>query len=203
MQFAWRRGQDSNLRPSGYEPDELPLLHPAPVTVPPTITESQPFVAVVFTGGVGTLGAHPAGDTPMSDEQDHIALLIIQANHLKVIAEEAQRAFQNAQSELVDLMETHGVPSANAFEEQTGLHYTGTLVKSETSELDEVSLRHDLGPHLWELVTKRVIDKKKLDAHVVTGDITPATVAKNTLTKPRRPYVRFTVKPQRYNVTGT
>ncbi len=23
------RGQDSNLRPSGYEPDELPLLHPA------------------------------------------------------------------------------------------------------------------------------------------------------------------------------
>jgi hypothetical protein len=23
------RGKDSNLRPSGYEPDELPLLHPA------------------------------------------------------------------------------------------------------------------------------------------------------------------------------
>jgi hypothetical protein len=23
------RGQDSNLRPSGYEPDELPLLYPA------------------------------------------------------------------------------------------------------------------------------------------------------------------------------
>jgi hypothetical protein len=27
---GWLRGSDSNRRPSGYEPDELPLLHPAP-----------------------------------------------------------------------------------------------------------------------------------------------------------------------------
>ena len=30
---AWLRGADSNRRPSGYEPDELPLLHPANATI--------------------------------------------------------------------------------------------------------------------------------------------------------------------------
>ena len=27
--YVWLRGPDLNRRPSGYEPDELPLLHPA------------------------------------------------------------------------------------------------------------------------------------------------------------------------------
>jgi hypothetical protein len=29
VEYAWLRDQDSNLGPHGYEPCELPLLHPA------------------------------------------------------------------------------------------------------------------------------------------------------------------------------
>ena len=33
LTISWLRGQDSNLRPLGYEPNELPLLHPAAYVV--------------------------------------------------------------------------------------------------------------------------------------------------------------------------
>ena len=33
MRFSKLRGQESNLRPLGYEPNELPLLHPATTNI--------------------------------------------------------------------------------------------------------------------------------------------------------------------------
>ena len=41
MTSNWLRGKDSNLRPSGYEPDELPLLHPAAAKAMSTLVVCQ------------------------------------------------------------------------------------------------------------------------------------------------------------------
>ena len=38
MLVGWLRRSDSNRRPSGYEPDELPLLHSAERSIPPPMT---------------------------------------------------------------------------------------------------------------------------------------------------------------------
>jgi hypothetical protein len=132
----------------------------------------------------------------MPNDHKELALLVIQANHLKVIAEEAQRAFQSAQQEIVDLMQTYSVPRVSAFEDETGLRYTGTLVESDVSELDQDGLRKSLDQSMWERVTRRVVDPKKLEAHVITGDIDESVVAKHTVVKRRKPYIRFTVKQQ-------
>ena len=42
--LVWLRGQDSNLRPLGYEPNELPLLHPAPLNRIPSTAAFRPDV---------------------------------------------------------------------------------------------------------------------------------------------------------------
>ena len=49
------RGSDSNRRPPGYEPDELPLLHPA------TLSSSEP-VSRILSRAVIHLGSRVAPD---------------------------------------------------------------------------------------------------------------------------------------------
>ena len=133
----------------------------------------------------------------MSKSVDRVAMLVVQANHLKTIAEEAQRAFQEAQDEIVEIMESQGIPSVSTLEESTGLQYTGTLVVGESVEFDEAALRKTLGVKMWDEVTRRVVDRKKLEARIATGDITAKAVEKNTIRKPRKPYLKLTVKQQR------
>ena len=46
---AQLRGEDSNLRPPGYEPDELPLLYPAAVKLA-LVTLSEPQLYTTHRG---------------------------------------------------------------------------------------------------------------------------------------------------------
>lgn len=130
----------------------------------------------------------------MPSNHKELADLVIHANHLKVVADEAQRAFREAQDQIVDLMQSYSVPTVSALEEETGLYHTGTLVESEVIEIDQEGLCNSVDAELWEKVTKRVLDPVKLDAHMVTGDLDPKIVNKNTIIKRRKPYIRFTVK---------
>ena len=49
------RGKDSNLRPSGYGPDELPLLHPAKLVTEERFELSRPFRTSRFECGASAI----------------------------------------------------------------------------------------------------------------------------------------------------
>lgn len=76
-----------------------------------------------------------------------------------------------------------------------GLIAQGTLVAPQpTLVLDEGKLKKNLGAKLWVAITTRVLDRKKLDAFLASGEIDAAVIAQCSNESPRTPYIKITVK---------
>lgn len=73
-----------------------------------------------------------------------------------------------------------------------GQRVKGTLVEPTHMVLDEAKLKRRLGAVLWNKITSRVLDRKKLDALISTGVIAPGTIAQVTTEVPTTPYVKIT-----------
>lgn len=67
-----------------------------------------------------------------------------------------------------------------------------TAVRAERVVTDPTKLRQKLGPILWKLVTSQVLDTRKLEAAITTGQINPAIVAAASTIVPNKPYVKVT-----------
>jgi hypothetical protein len=70
----------------------------------------------------------------------------------------------------------------------------GTLVKASTVVIDPDKLKGDLTAAMWKRVTKQVLDKEMLEAHVATGDIDPNVVAAASEEKFSKPYIKVSGK---------
>lgn len=68
----------------------------------------------------------------------------------------------------------------------------GTLVEGSVIEIDPEGLKKALGPAMWKKVTKQVLDKEKLEAHIAIGDVDANVVAGVSKEKDRKPYVKVT-----------
>lgn len=99
----------------------------------------------------------------------------------------AEQVFE-AEKRLIDALESKGQKSVSA----NNGDLTGTLVKGSTITINEESLKKALGAGLWKKVTKQVLDKERLEAHIVTGDIDPNVVAQHSTEKDRKPFIKVT-----------
>jgi hypothetical protein len=69
-----------------------------------------------------------------------------------------------------------------------------TVVKGTRLKIDEDRLKKNLGATMWAKVTKRVLDKAKLEDAIARGAVSPVDVATCSEEVPNKTYVKLTEK---------
>lgn len=71
-----------------------------------------------------------------------------------------------------------------------GKSYSVTKIQATSVRIDEAKLQKGLGAKLWEKVTTRVLDKKKLEAYMASGEVDATVVAKCSEDHENAPYLK-------------
>lgn len=66
-----------------------------------------------------------------------------------------------------------------------------TKVQPVRTVIDENSLKRSLGEKLWMKISTRILDKKKLEAYIATGEVDPMIVAECSTENPSSPYIKL------------
>lgn len=75
-----------------------------------------------------------------------------------------------------------------------GRAYNLTYVQGHTTYVDEVGLRKALKAKVFDRYTKRVLDRKAMEAAMSNGEVDPVTVSKYVTERPKKAYLNYTDK---------
>jgi hypothetical protein len=118
--------------------------------------------------------------------------LLVALRQAKVEAEAASNRVEELQAALIEEMKATGDPTVHT--QLGGEAITGTLVEATRIKVDEAKLAKTLGADLWNKVTKKVLDKEKLEQQIAAGKVNPTDVAAVSEELPNKPYVKVTAK---------
>lgn len=104
---------------------------------------------------------------------------------LKAKAEAAQLLFEEQQERVVKTFEAQGRKTMKSGTVKA------TLVERSLTRYDERGLAKALGAPVWNKVTKRVLDKPKLEDAVDKGEVDINVVAQHATVVPSKPHIRF------------
>ena len=136
-----------------------------------------------------------------NDSDREIDQQIRHLDRLKRIKDQAEADFNEAQERFVKMMESLGQQSASTSSadvitsegKRVLRRWKATVVSSSTTKVNEVTLKKALGATVWKKVTKTVLDMRKLEDAVATGEVDPVVVASHSEIVPRKAYVRLSV----------
>ena len=109
----------------------------------------------------------------------------------KVTLDTYEQMKKDQQADLVQEFKDGGFKSHSVAAD--GMKVTGTLVEPERVKIDEERLKKAVGTEVWNRITSRTLDKKKLEALLALGEIDPNVVASCSETSVS-PYIKIAMK---------
>jgi hypothetical protein len=100
---------------------------------------------------------------------------------------------KDSQTRVVKAFQVAGTKS-HKFVGPDGSVYSASFQQTEKVTLDEAKLKKRLGSALWNQITTKVLDRKKLDAAVAAGDIKPTDLSACSNVSLSAPFTKVTKK---------
>lgn len=101
--------------------------------------------------------------------------------------EDDRRALEETAIQMIEALGESGISW-----DYNGKPARASVIRSGTIKFDEQGLEQGLGPEIWESITKRVLDQKKLEDGVARGSIDIETVTQYSFEAPKKPYIKVT-----------
>lgn len=129
---------------------------------------------------------------PVYAKPDELEVAISTLSNLKEQSAHINEQMKSTQAQIIDLMAERKTSSHVV---RSGVRrITATIVRGSRLVLDEPALKKRLGADMWNKVTTRVLDRKKLDAFVASGEIDANEIAAASEEVDNAEYVKITVK---------
>lgn len=119
-----------------------------------------------------------------------ISSKVILLDTLKRERDDIDAQIKELQEDIIDALDQKGDKSLVVDLEDRTLK--ATKVQSVRTIIDENTLKKSLGEKTWMKVSTRVLDKKKLEAYIATGEVDPMIVAECSTEAPSSPYIKIT-----------
>jgi hypothetical protein len=114
---------------------------------------------------------------------DELAQAIERLHELKEQAIAASSRFEEQQAYVIGMMGDQKTAKA--------IRHKATVVRGNITTYNEAGLKKALGAATWNKITKKVLDRPKLEQAVNDGEIDINVVAAHAEVKPKKPYVSF------------
>jgi hypothetical protein len=115
---------------------------------------------------------------------------IVRLQELKQERDAIDAEIKAMQQEVIDALDDLNEKSISVDIE--GRQVKATKVEPVRTTIDENSLKRALGEKAWMKVSTRILDKKKLEAYIATGEVDAMVVAECTTENPSSPYIKIT-----------